>query len=73
MPHQIKRACMGFFLACSNPWIAQASETITYIYDARGRIVQVDHTGSVNNGVRSTNSYDQAGNRTGATLSGSGK
>ncbi|MBV9883491.1 MAG: RHS repeat protein [Sphingomonadaceae bacterium] len=40
-----------------------ASETISYSYDARGRLVQVKHSGSVNNNVSATYSYDKAGNR----------
>lgn len=49
---------------------AQASETETYSYDARGRLVQVAHSGSVNNGVVSSYSHDKADNRTGKTVSG---
>jgi len=30
---------------------AYAAETITYTYDARGRLVQVNHSGTVNNNV----------------------
>jgi YD repeat-containing protein len=43
---------------------ATASETITYSYDARGRLVQVKHSGSVNNNVSANYSYDKADNRT---------
>jgi len=43
--------------------VAMASETISYSYDARGRLVQVKHSGSVNNNVSATYSYDKAGNR----------
>ncbi|HMG48237.1 MAG TPA: RHS repeat domain-containing protein [Allosphingosinicella sp.] len=43
---------------------AIASETITYSYDARGRLVKVVRTGSVNNNVSATYSYDKADNRT---------
>ena len=42
---------------------AMASETINYTYDARGRLVQVKHSGTVNNNVSATYSYDKAGNR----------
>lgn len=43
---------------------AFASETIIYTYDARGRLVRVDHTGTVNNGVVTTYELDKADNRT---------
>jgi len=43
---------------------AMAAETITYSYDARGRLVKVVRTGSVNNNVTATYSYDKADNRT---------
>jgi YD repeat-containing protein len=50
---------------------AQATETITYHYDARGRLIQVVHSGSANNGVTTTYSYDRANNRTNKTTTGS--
>jgi hypothetical protein len=43
---------------------AIASETITYTYDARGRLVRVQRSGSVNNNVSANYSYDKADNRT---------
>jgi hypothetical protein len=43
---------------------AMAAETITYTYDARGRLVKVVRTGTVNNNVSATYSYDKADNRT---------
>lgn len=42
---------------------AMASETITYTYDARGRLVRVAHSGSINNNVSANYSYDKADNR----------
>ena len=44
--------------------MASASETITYSYDARGRLVRVMHTGTVNDNVSASYSYDKADNRT---------
>ncbi|HYJ52556.1 MAG TPA: hypothetical protein VEW04_05235 [Allosphingosinicella sp.] len=41
-----------------------ASETITYTYDARGRLVRVVRTGTVNNNVSANYTYDKADNRT---------
>ena len=43
---------------------AVASETITYTYDARGRLVKVERSGSVNNGVKAEYKYDKGDNRT---------
>jgi hypothetical protein len=43
---------------------AWATETVTYTYDARGRLVKVVRTGGVNNNVSASYSYDKADNRT---------
>ena len=43
---------------------AWAGETITYTYDARGRLVKVQHSGTVNNNVSAEYKYDKADNRT---------
>ena len=50
---------------------AYAAETITYTYDARGRVVQVNHAGTVNNNVVTNYAYDRANNRTNKTTTGS--
>jgi hypothetical protein len=52
---------------------AGASETITYTYDARGRVKQVSRSGTpaVNNGVATSYGYDKADNRTNKTTIGS--
>jgi YD repeat-containing protein len=44
--------------------VAMASETITYTYDARGRLVKVERSGTVNNNVSASYVYDKADNRT---------
>jgi hypothetical protein len=44
--------------------LAYASETITYSYDARGRLIRVVHNGSVNSNVATNYVYDKADNRT---------
>jgi YD repeat-containing protein len=49
---------------------AAATETITYRYDARGRVVQVTHSGTVNNGVSTSYTYDKVHNRTNVTTTG---
>jgi YD repeat-containing protein len=51
--------------------IAEASETITYTYDTKGRLIQVDRSGSINNNVSATYVYDKAGNRTTLVVTGS--
>lgn len=43
---------------------AHAAESITYSYDAKGRLVKVVHAGTVNNGVQTTYSHDRTDNRT---------
>lgn len=50
---------------------AYAAETITYSYDARGRLVRVSHSGTVNNNVVTNYSYDKADNRQSKTTTGS--
>ena len=47
---------------------AIASETITYKYDARGRLVKVQRSGSVNNNVTANYVYDKADNRTNVNI-----
>lgn len=49
---------------------ASASETVTYTYDARGRLVRVSHSGTVNNNVVTNYTYDRADNRNSKTTSG---
>jgi YD repeat-containing protein len=60
-------AVFAAFLSAS---AAQAAETIVYTYDAKGRLVKVVHTGSVNNNVQATYTYDKADNRKNVTTTG---
>lgn len=53
------------------PLAAQASETVTYKYDAKGRLVEVKRTGTVNNNVTTTYQHDKADNRKNVTTTGS--
>ncbi len=46
----------------------RASETITYTYDARGRLVKVVRSGNVNNGSTACYAYDKADNRSNVTV-----
>ena len=45
-----------------------AAETITYTYDARGRLIKVERKGTVNNSVKAEYKYDKAQNRTNVTV-----
>lgn len=50
--------------------LAGASETVNYTYDAKGRLVKVEHSGSVNTNVVANYSFDHADNRTNVNVSG---
>lgn len=50
---------------------AHATETITYTYDAKGRLIKVERSGSVNNNVKAEYTLDKAENRTNVTVTGS--
>lgn len=54
------------------PAAVSATETITYTYDARGRLIKVVHTGNVNNNVQVCYKYDKADNRSNVTVTTSG-
>jgi len=47
-----------------------ATETITYAYDALGRLRTSTHAGSVNSGQQTSYDLDPAGNRKNATTTG---
>lgn len=62
MHNATKLLISGFtLLAAAVP--ASATETITYTYDARGRLVKVEHSGTVNNGEKTEYDHDKADNR----------
>lgn len=65
------RAFAAFLILLNLGAAAHAAETITYTYDARGRLKQVARSGTVNNGVVTTYTYDKAENRTNKTTTGS--
>jgi YD repeat-containing protein len=48
--------------------VATASETLSYSYDALGRLVKVARSGTVNNGASECYTYDKAGNRSNVTV-----
>ncbi len=47
-----------------------AAETLSYRYDARGRLVRVERSGGPKSGAVTNYSYDKANNRTNRTVSG---
>ena len=59
---------IGILIAAAG--IASASETITYTYDAKGRLILVTHAGTVNNNVVANYSFDAADNRKNLTVTG---
>jgi hypothetical protein len=62
----------GYDVSMSEVQGSGGSETIQYSYDAKGRLVKVERSGGVNNGVISNYSYDAADNRQNVSVSGSG-
>lgn len=62
--------CIVLELALT-PALASATETITYSYDAKGRLVKVVRTGTVNNNVTYDYTHDKANNRKNVKVSNS--
>lgn len=60
---------LGFAAVVSGPLIA--SETVTYTYDAKGRLVKVERSGTVNDGVTTEYQHDDADNRKRVITTGS--
>ena len=52
------------------PSIASAGETVTYSYDAKGRLTKVAHAGGRNDGATTSYAFDAADNRMGVATSG---
>lgn len=52
------------------PLTSAVSENISYTYDAKGRLIRVDHVGAVNNGVTAVYGHDHADNRISYSVSG---
>jgi hypothetical protein len=63
------RAAFVLSAAISLPLIA--AETQKYRYDAKGRLIKVERTGTVNNGVTAEYTHDKANNRTRVKTTGS--
>lgn len=63
--------CAGTLaLAAMASGIAGASETVNYTYDAKGRLVKVAHSGTINNNVVANYSFDKADNRVNVNVTG---
>jgi len=63
----------GLLLATSvSAWSSsvEATETVVHSYDSLGRLIRVEHSGSVNSGVDARYAYDTADNRTHVTVAG---
>ena len=67
---RILQAALTLTLLMSAASSAFATETLTYTYDAKGRLVKVVHSGSVNNGITTEYSHDKADNRTNVKTTG---
>ena len=50
---------------------AMAAESIVYRYDAKGRLVKVERSGTVNNNIATNYTFDKADNRVAKTTTGS--
>ncbi len=57
--------------AAAAPMGGMGNETINYTYDARGRLTNVSHAGSVNNNLQTNYTYDKADNRATVNVTGS--
>jgi YD repeat-containing protein len=58
-------------VAAGSAGAASAAETIDYTYDAQGRLIKVERSGTVNNDVDTDYEYDDADNRTREKITGS--
>jgi len=67
---KIRSFIFALFALGSSVSLAHAAETITYSYDARGRLVKVVHSGTVNNNVQTSYDLDKADNRTAVKTTG---
>ncbi len=67
------RACAIALAAMLPMSAAHAEETVTYTYDALGRLVKVAKSSGPASGVEMTYAYDQVGNRTNVTVTGTSR
>ena len=66
------RHAIGFFMCAGLACVpGSASETVKYTYDAKGRLVKTERTGTVNNNVKTDYEHDKADNRKRVKTTGS--
>lgn len=65
------RIAIGAALVSASSGAARSAETITYSYDAKGRLVKTQRSGTVNNGVVTDYEHDKADNRRRVKTTGS--
>jgi hypothetical protein len=63
-------ATIGIAVTIAVAAAAFASETVSYTYDARGRLIKVEHSGTINNDVTANYTLDKAGNRVNLKVTG---
>jgi YD repeat-containing protein len=63
---------LGSAMALMTASSAQSAETISCKYDAKGRLIEVKRTGTVNNNVQTNYTHDKANNRKTVVMTGSG-
>jgi hypothetical protein len=61
---------VGFTFSVLYATAVFGAETTTYVYDAKGRLVQVVKSGGPNNGTTTTYNLDKADNRTKVVTTG---
>jgi hypothetical protein len=67
---RMRSICLVIGVAIAAAGIARASETVTYTYDAKGRLILVQHAGTVNNNVVANYTFDTADNRKNLKVTG---
>lgn len=65
------RRCVALAALLISTSLSAAAETVTYSYDALGRLTSTSHSGGDNDGMATTYQFDAAGNRTRLTVTGS--
>lgn len=67
----MKKLRIGCLMIAAMPLASvQATETQVYRYDAKGRLVKVERSGTVNNGVVTEYTADKADNRSNVKTTG---